>query len=54
MHLLALLDADWSRPSPQTMALTAGTRLGHYDVTGLIGEGAWDKAGGPPTPSGSL
>ncbi len=25
--------------STRTMALTAGTRLGHYDVTALIGEG---------------
>ena len=25
--------------APQTMALTVGTRLGHYDVTALLGEG---------------
>ena len=26
-------------PSISTMALTVGSRLGHYDVTALIGEG---------------
>ena len=25
------------------MALQVGSRLGHYDVTALIGEGAWDR-----------
>ena len=27
---------------PQPMALTVGSRLGHYDVTALIGEGGMD------------
>jgi hypothetical protein len=39
MHLLAPLDVAWPRPFKQIMALTAGTRLGHYNVTALIGEG---------------
>ncbi len=26
------------------MPLSAGTRLGYYDVTALIGEGAWDRS----------
>ena len=26
------------------MALTVGSRLGHYDVTALIGEGAWGRS----------
>ena len=26
------------------MALTAGTRLGHYDVTALLGEGGMGEA----------
>ena len=25
----------------RTMALEVGTRLGHYDVTALLGEAAW-------------
>ena len=25
------------------MPLSAGTRLGHYDVTPLLGEGAWAR-----------
>ena len=29
---------EWARP-PSAMALTVGDRLGHYDVTALIGEG---------------
>ena len=34
------LDVEWlvTRPE-QIMALSAGTRLGHYDVTAKIGEG---------------
>ena len=32
------------------MALTVGTRLGHYDVTALIREGGTDTCGTPPTP----
>ena len=28
-----------TRSSQQTMALSPGTRLGHYDVTALLGEG---------------
>ena len=52
MHLLAPLDVEWPRPFKQTMALTAGTRLGHYNVTALIGEGgAWARSGKLPTPS---
>ena len=31
------------------MALTIGDRLGHYDVTALIGEGGWDGSTRPPT-----
>ena len=31
---------EWLATRPQqTMLLSAGTRLGHYDVTALIGEG---------------
>ncbi len=33
------------------MALTAGTRLGHYDVTALLGEGGMgsrNRCGGSP------
>ena len=26
------------------MALEVGSRLGHFDVTALIGEGAWDRS----------
>ena len=26
------------------MALTVGSRLGHYDVTALIGEGGWGRS----------
>ena len=33
------------------MALSPGTRLGHYDVTALIGEGACDRSGTPMTPN---
>ena len=33
------LDVEWPRSSKQTMSLSPGTRLGHYDVTALIGEG---------------
>ena len=29
------------------MALQVGSRLGHYDVTALIGEGAWDRSTRP-------
>ena len=29
------------------MSLSPGTRLGHYDVTALLGEGAWDRSGRP-------
>ena len=28
----------------QPMALNVGSRLGHYDVTALIGEAAWGKS----------
>ena len=31
------------------MALEVGTRLGHYDVTALLGEGAWARSGRPVT-----
>ena len=31
------------------MALNIGDRLGHYDVTTLIGEGAWAASIAPPT-----
>ena len=34
---------EWPRSLRQTMALTAGTRLGHYDVTALIGEGGMGR-----------
>ena len=27
------------------MALAPGTRLGHYDVTALLGEGGWTSLG---------
>ena len=34
------LGVEWPDHRPQeTMPLTAGTRLGHYDVTSLLGEG---------------
>jgi hypothetical protein len=26
------------------MSLAIGSRLGHYDVSALIGEGAWDSS----------
>ena len=39
----------------QHVALTKRThafsRLAHYDVTALIGEGVWDRSTKPPTPS---
>ena len=28
------------------MALSVGTRLGHYDVTALVGEGGWRRSTG--------
>ena len=31
------------------MPLTVGSSLGHYDVTALIGEGAWGRSIGPTT-----
>ena len=30
--------------TPPAMALTVGSRLGHYDVTALIGEGGMGQA----------
>ncbi len=33
------------------MALSVGSRLAHYDVTALIGEGAWARSIRPPIPS---
>ena len=30
---------NWSITQPQRMALEVGSRLGHYEVTALIGEG---------------
>ena len=33
------------------MPLNAGSRLGHYDVTALIGEGGMGQVYQPPTPS---
>ena len=32
------------------MALEVGSRLGHYDVTALIGEGGMGQVCAPPTP----
>ena len=34
----------YNRPFKATMPLTAGTRLGHYDVTALLGEGGMGEA----------
>lgn len=43
---------EWPDPQrTQLMALTVGTRLGHYDVTTLLGKAGWDRPGRPPTPS---
>ena len=33
------------------MALDVGSRLGHYDVTALIGEGGWARSIRPLTRS---
>ena len=32
------------------MTLVVGSRLGHYDVTALIGEGGWGRSIRPLTP----
>ena len=40
---------EWIRV--QSMPLNAGSRLGHYDVTALIGEGGMGQVYQPPTPS---
>ena len=36
------------------MALAIGSRLAHYDVTALIGEGAWGRSIRPPIPSSTV
>ena len=37
--------------SSTTMALEVGSRIAHYDVTALIGEGGWDRSIKPRIPS---